>query len=162
MGKTESVHTRRYGSKGNQHFLLDDTFLHHLTAPLDSYIDTRLLPDGAQIIDIQAPGIHLQQQADNTWKNTLSPTDILSSDAVQMLFDEWRFARAIKVSSQIPRETTDKIIITLDTNQIITFGLIRQHHDVFLISADKKLTYTFSLAKYQQMINLATPPPADA
>lgn len=155
IGRTESVHSRRYVSKGKQLYLLDDTFLHYLTAPLNAYIDNRLLPDGAQIISIQTSAIDLQQKNDNSWENALSPLDVLSPDAIQMLFDEWRFARAITVVSQNEPALSEQIIITLDDNKTMSFGVIKQGSEVILVSNEKKLAYTFSVDKYEQMTTLA-------
>jgi len=155
IGRTESVQSRRYVSKEKQLYLLDDTFLHHLTAPLSAYIDNRLLPDGAQIISIQTPALHLQQKDDNSWQNELSPLDVLSPDAVQMLFDEWRFARAITVDNQSEQTISEQITITLDNNKTMAFGVIKQGSNVILVSSEKKLAYTFSVDKYEQMTTLA-------
>jgi len=155
IGRTESVQSRRYVSKEKQLYLLDDTFLHHLTAPLSAYIDNRLLPDGAQIISIQTPALHLQQKDDNSWQNELSPLDVLSPDAVQMLFDEWRFARAITVDNQSEQTISEQITITLDNNKTMAFGVIKQGSEVILVSSEKKLAYTFSVDKYEQMTTLA-------
>lgn len=156
IGHTESVQARRYVSNETQLFLLDDTFLHHLTAPVNAYIDTRLLPDGIQIIGLKAPQINLQRQQDNTWQNTQSPTQVLSSDAVQMLLDEWRFARAIDVSTQFAKTSSDQVIISLSNQQKLKFNLIKQKEDVLLISIDKKLAYRFSDTKYKKMTTLPT------
>lgn len=156
IGHTESVQARRYVSNETQLFLLDDTFLHHLTAPVNAYIDTRLLPDGIQIIGLKTPQINLQRQQDNTWQNTQSPTQVLSSDAVQMLLDEWRFARAIDVSTQFAKTSSDQVIISLSNQQKLKFNLIKQKEDVLLISIDKKLAYRFSDTKYKKMTTLPT------
>lgn len=162
IGGTESVHSRRYVSDDTQLYLLDDTFLHHLTAPLSAFIDTRLLPDGAQITSLQTPTIKLQKNKDNSWQNSLKPAEILSADAVQMLFDEWRFARAISVSTQWGNAPGEEINLTLSNDQTLTFTLLRQANDVLLISSDKKLAYTLSVDKYQKMTTLTPIDDSDA
>ena len=154
IGGTESVQSRRYVSDGTKLYLLDDTFLHHLTDPVAAFIDTRLLPDGAQINSLQTPNIKLQQNKDNTWQNSLKPAENLSADAVQMLLDEWRFARAISVSTQWENARGEAIILTLNNDQTLAFTLVRQKDDVLLISNDKKLAYTLSADKYLKMTTL--------
>jgi hypothetical protein len=155
VGKTESVHSRRYVSNNNQLFLVDDTFLHHLTAPLDAYIDTRLLPDGIEITSLQTPQINLQRDENNLWKNSLASSKVLSSDVVQMLLDEWRFARAIKVSYE-PKKTSGKsIIITFNNGQSLSFKLQHKSGSIILISTKSNLAYTFSATKYKKMTTLA-------
>ena len=154
IGSTESVHSRRYVSKNEQLFLLDDTFLHHLTAPINAYIDTRLLPDNIQITHLQTPQTSLQINDDNTWQNLNTPTDELSSDAVQMLLDEWRFARAMNVSTQTHEPADGMIIISFKQHQKMRFNLIKQKDNIILISQETKLAYTFSSVKYKKMTTL--------
>ena len=156
IGKTESVHSRRYVSNNKHLFLLDDTFLHHLTAPVNAFIDTRLLPDNIQITGLKATSIHLIQNDDNTWQNTFKPSAELSSDAVQMLLDEWRFARAIKVSHSSNQATTSTIVISFSNHPTMTFNLFEQKDRVMLISTDTQIGYTLSREKYQKMISLPT------
>jgi len=153
MGGTESVHSRRYVRSGHQLHLLDDTFLHHLNAPLSSYIDNRLLADGAQIIALQTPSLHLQQTEDNAWHNTLKPKDAIPADAVQMLFDEWRFARAINVDTTLQTNPAAQVVIQL-SNQRLQFTLIQQKNTVLLINQANRLAYRFSLDKYKRMTTL--------
>ncbi|MDF1689379.1 MAG: DUF4340 domain-containing protein [Cycloclasticus sp.] len=156
IGNTESVHSRRYVSHETQLFLLDDTFLHHLTAPVDAYIDTRLLPDSNQITGLQTPQITLQRQADNTWKNPQTPSVELSSDAVQMLLDEWRFARAINMNTIVNQTPGKPVMISFSEGPSLNFKLIEQQTNVILISTVNKLAYTFSQAKYKKMTTLPT------
>ncbi|HIF17843.1 MAG TPA: DUF4340 domain-containing protein [Cycloclasticus sp.] len=154
LGDTESVNSRRYASNDKQLFLLDDTFLHHLTAPIDAYIDSRLLPGSVQITGLQTPHINLQQNDGYIWKNLLAPSIELSSDSVQMLLDEWRFARAITVNHQLNEIKARDIIVTFNKQQTLVFTLIENKNDVILIAKDSHLAYTFSKAKYKKMTTL--------
>ncbi|MEW5011686.1 MAG: hypothetical protein RPR28_08765 [Cycloclasticus sp.] len=155
IGRTESVNSRRYASSSGQLHLLDDTFLHHLTAPLSAYIDNRLLADGAQVIALQTANLNLQQGDDNSWQNKFHPTQSVSADAVQILFDEWRFARAISVNEQLGTETGESIRLQLSNQQVRQFNLIRQQNKVLLVDNNTRLAYQFSLTKYQQMSTLS-------
>jgi len=155
IGHTESVNSRRYASSGGQLHLLDDTFLHHLTAPLSAYIDNRLLADGSQLIALQTASLNLQRGDDNSWQNTFLPAQSVSADAVQILFDEWRFARAISVNEQLSTETGESIRLQLSSQQVIQFNLIRQQNKVLLVDNNTRLAYQFSLDKYQQMSTLS-------
>jgi len=154
IGKTENVNARRYVSTINQLFLLDDTFLHHLTAPLSSYIDNRLLPDDVQITALKTPAIHLQQSKDHSWRNSLKPKQVLPADAVQILFDEWRFARAISVNTTMNEESGESITLQFNNQPSLHFTLIKKPNTVLLINNDKQLAYSFSPEKYQQMTTL--------
>lgn len=163
IGSTESMNSRRYISDDTQLYLVDDTFLHHLTAPIDDYLDTRLLADGVQITQLQTPQLQLQQNKSGHWQNLLQPNDEVSADAVQMLFDEWRFARAIHVSHR-PSSTTigEDILITLSSGETKGFSVIRQQNEVILVANDTPLAYTLSFDKYQKMSQLTKPTAPDA
>lgn len=154
VGSIESVHSRRYASNGEQLFLLNDTFLHHLTAPADAYIDSRLLADNVQITGLQTPHINLQQNDGYRWQNPLAPSIELSSDSVQMLLDEWRFARAIKVHHRPDHAEANDVMITFNQQPTLAFTLIENKDDVTLIAKDTHLAYTFSKAKYKKMTTL--------
>ena len=154
MGNTESIHARRYVSDGKQLYLLDDTFLHHLTAPVTDFIDTRLLADGVQITAIQTSTINLQQNKNNVWHDALNPTDDLSPDAVQMLLDEWRFARAINVQTEWAESPSESIKISFTNKPAMLFELILKNDNVLLVSPDKKISYQFSARKYKKMTTL--------
>ena len=163
IGSTESMNARRYISDDTQLYLVDDTFLHHLTAPIDDYLDTRLLADGVQITQLHTPKLQLQQTKNGHWQNLLQPNDELSADAVQMLFDEWRFARAIHVSHRPSSATIgDAVLITLSSGEKKRFSVIRQQNEVILVANDTSLTYTVSLDKYQKMSQLSKPTAPDA
>lgn len=162
IGLSESVHSRRYVSDHQQLYLLDDTFLHHLTAPLSAYIDTRLFPNNIQIARLQTPLLDLQQKPDHSWVNKQAPTDELSADPIQILFDEWRFARAIKVIPQLKEVTGKPIIITLSNQKRLEFTLIQGEKNMTLISSKNKLAYTFSRHKYRKMTTLTVLNPNDA
>lgn len=154
LGNTESVNSRRYASNGKQLYLLDDTFLHHLTAPVDAYINSRLLADNVQITGLQTPHIHLQQNDGYIWKNQRTPAIELSSDSVQMLLDEWRFARAITVHHQPKRANESNVIINFNKQPAVAFTLIDNDDDITLIAIKSGLAYTFSKAKYKKMTTL--------
>jgi len=163
IGSTESMNARRYVSDDTQLYLVDDTFLHHLTAPIDDYLDTRLLADGVQITQLHTPKLQLQQTKNGHWQNLLQPNEELSADAVQMLFDEWRFARAIHVSHQPSSATIgDAVLITFSSGETKRFNVIRQQNEVILVANDTALAYTLSLDKYQKMSQLTKPTEPDA
>jgi len=153
IGKTESVNARRYTRNDKQFFLLDDTFLHHLTAPAEAYIDTRLFAENVQITGLQTPEIELQRNSDNIWNDAKKPSNSLAPDAVNMLLDEWRFARAIHVEHR-PEEVKGEAITLHFNNKAIHFKLLRQAGTVTLISTDSNLAYTLSSDKYKRMITL--------
>jgi len=161
IGKTESVHQRRYTRNGEQLFLLDDTFIHHLTAPAEAYIDTRLFTENIQITGLKTPEIDLQRNSDNIWNDAKKPSNAPAPDAVNMLLDEWRFARAIHVEHKSEEIKGEAITLQLN-NKAIHFKLLRQADTVTLISTDSNLAYTLSSDKYKKMTTLPILDDSDA
>ncbi len=154
LGKTESVNARRYARNGQQLFLLDDTFIHLLTTPPHAYIDTRLFADNVQITGLQTAEFELLRHENNVWTYKKTPSIELSSDAVQMLLDEWRFARAIDVQYTPKRTAGDIVSIHFNHGKSINFKLLQEKETVTLMSIDSSLTYTFSKDKYKKMMTL--------
>jgi len=155
IGNTEPVQHRRYVANTTSLFLVDDTFTHHLAAPISDYIDTRLFSDDIQITELKTPTLHLRRQPDNTWQtHPIYSRESLSADAVQTLLDEWRFARAIKVSPEKTTHGTTDIIVTLNNGNQHIFTLTKATNNVILTAADSQLNYYFSADKYKRMTNL--------
>ena len=161
IGGTEPVQSRRYVANSDTLFLVDDTFIHHLTAPINAYIDTRLFADNVQINELKTPELHIRRQQDNTWQTvpSIRQTTDLSADAVQILLDEWRFARAIRISIN-KTDLTPSVIITLDNGKRISFTLTKQPNGVSLTPESSSLNYHFSEDKYKKMTTLADQPDA--
>jgi len=161
IGNTEPVQHRRYVANTTSLFLVDDTFTHHLTAPISQYIDTRLFFDDVQITELKTPTLHLRRQPDNTWQthpvNTQTP---LSSDTVQTLLDEWRFARAINVNPKKIVHSKPDIVVTLNNGNQHIFTLTKTSNGVTLTATDNQLNYHFSAEKYKSMTELTSQPDA--
>ncbi|PCI19411.1 MAG: hypothetical protein COB62_05650 [Piscirickettsiaceae bacterium] len=160
IGGTEPVQTRRYVANANKLFLVDDTFIHHLTAPVEAYIDTRLIADNTQIIELKTPEMHLLRNPDNTWKDASQPSLSLSSDAVQTLLDEWRFARAIRVKVNKKISSNANVFISLNNGKILSFELFKEQQQRVLTSTKTALSYYFSDDKYKKMTQLPDQPDA--
>ena len=161
IGNTEPVQQRRYVANTTSLFLVDDTFTHHLNAPLSQYIDTQLFSDDIQIKELKTPTIHLRRQPDNTWQtypvNSIEP---LSADAVQTLLDEWRFARAINVNFKKTVRKKPDVIVTLNNGDKYTYILSKTPNGVTLTATDSQLNYHLSAEKYKNMTELRNLPDA--
>jgi ribosomal protein S11 len=161
IGNTEPVQHRRYVANTTSLFLVDDTFTHHLTAPINQYIDTRLFSDDIQIKELKTPTMHLRREQDNTWQtHPISSKEPLSADAVQTLLDEWRFARAIKVNSKKTGHSKPDVIVTLNNGNQYIFTLTKTANNVILTATDSQLNYHLSADKYKRMTNFTSLPDA--
>jgi hypothetical protein len=162
IGKIDSVNQRRYVSHGTKLFLVDDTFLHLLTNKPHSYIDTRLLPDNVEVTGLATPEFELIQQNDGSWIDALDTSSTeqkaLSSDNVQLLLDEWRFARAISVNTTPSNDnihtTNSDIFLNLANGENLHFIVKTTNNDAILSSPRRQLDYHFSLSKLKQLLNL--------
>ena len=161
LGGTEPVQSRRYVANSDTLFLVDDTFIHHLTAPIDAYIDTRLFTDNIQINELKTPELHIRRQQNNTWQtiSSINPLTDLSADAVQILLDEWRFARAIRISIK-ETNLAPSVTIILDNGERISLALSKQANGVSLTPTNSSLNYHFSDDKYKKMTTVADQPDA--
>lgn len=161
LGGTEPVQSRRYVANADTLFLVDDTFIHHLTAPIGAYIDTRLFAGNIQINELNTPELHIRRQQDSTWQtvSSISKTTDLSADAVQILLDEWRFARAIRISVK-KTDLKPNVIITFDNGKSVQFKLTKQPSGISLTPANSSLNYHFSDDKYKKMTTLTDQPDA--
>ena len=161
IGNTEPVQHRRYVANTTSLFLVDDTFTHHLSAPISQYIDTRLFSDDIQITELKTPTLHLRRQPDNTWQtHPVYSLEPLSADAVQTLLDEWRFARAIKVNSKKTGHSKPDVIVTLNNGNQYIFTLTKTANNVILTATDSQLNYHLSADKYKRMTNFTSLPDA--
>ncbi|ORU89467.1 MAG: hypothetical protein A6F71_00430 [Cycloclasticus sp. symbiont of Poecilosclerida sp. M] len=158
IGKTNPVGQRRYVSDGTSIYLVDDAFLHHLTAPATDYIDTRLLISNSPIIKIETPQYTISQQTDSIWTDEVSPENSLSPDSVQILLDEWRFARAIQITKTTYQPVDFSIKIIFEDNKEHEFLVTKKQNEVYLATTNNnQLSYVFSLDKFNK---LTTPPKA--
>lgn len=164
IGKIDPVNQRRYISRGSQLFLVDDTFLHLLTKNPNAYIDNRLLPDDAQIVGLTTSEFELIQQEDSSWVDALDTRSAtpktLSSDTVQILLDEWRFARAISVNETNTKDTniqnthSEDIFLTMENGTNLHFVLRKTSSGAILSSPKHQLEYHISLNKLKLLLSL--------
>lgn len=164
IGKIDPVNQLRYISRGPQLFLVDDTFLHLLTKKSNAYIDTRLLPDNVQIVGLATSEFELIQQKDSAWIDALDTRSatpkILSSDTIQILLDEWRFARAISVNETDTKDTniqkthSEDIFLTMENGASLHFVLRKTSSGAILSSPKRQLEYHISLNKLKLLLNL--------
>jgi hypothetical protein len=156
IGKTNPVAQRRYVSDGRYLYLVDDTFLHHLTANTTDYVDTLLFENTVSPIRIQTESFTLSQQADFTWINEDDPSELLAADSVQMLLDEWRFARAMRVLKMDGQLSESEITLTLENGQERIFDVYKLENTVVLQANESGLGYEFSTEKYALLTSLIT------
>ncbi len=157
LGGTEPLHGRRFVRQGERVHLIVDRYSYLLQGGLASLVSPQLLPAGARLQEIVLPGLHLLQR-DGHWQ--LADGETASADVLQVLVDEWRHARALRVSRRDGDEDGEPITLRLATDAApVRFILQRGDGEVLLIRADLGLTYHFLPAVAERLLVL---PPVEA
>lgn len=152
IGQVEPIKQRRYVRTGNTLHLLDDTFMHHLMGKPTDYIDTRILPDGVQISRLQLPGLHLIYTAGQGWRDQANPDNELQPDQVQILVDEWRFARAINIEEMSEDFQGQDAFIAFESQPGLHLLIDNQPEHLRMANPSQGLIYHFSHTKAEKML----------
>jgi len=156
LGSTEPLHGRRFVRIGDSVHLIVDRYSYLLQGGVASLVSPQLLPTGARLREIELPGLHLLQR-DGRWQ--LADGEVTSADAVQALVDEWRHARALRVSRSDGEADGESITLQLlGDAPPIRFILQRGEDEVLLIRPDLGLSYHFTPAVAERLLVL---PPVD-
>lgn len=154
LGGTEPLHGRRFVRLGDRVHLIVDRYSYLLQGGLASLVSPQLLPTGARLQAIELPGLHLLQR-DGHWQ--LADGEATSADALQALVDEWRHARALRVSRREGDEEGETITLQLAVDVPPIRLILQQDEDeTRFIRPDLGLIYHFSPAVAERL--LALPP----
>ncbi len=157
LGDTEPLHGRRFVRQGDGVHLIVDRYSYLLQGGLASLVSPQLLPAGARLQEIVLPGLHLLQR-DGRWQ--LADGEAASADVLQVLVDEWRHARALRVSRHAGDEDGETIVLRLAADAApVHFILHRGGEEVLLIRRDPGLAYHFLPAVAERLLAL---PPIEA
>ncbi|HEB94611.1 MAG TPA: hypothetical protein ENI94_14385 [Gammaproteobacteria bacterium] len=157
LGGTEPLRGQRFVRQGDQVHLIVDRYSYLLQGEPASLVSPRLLPAGAHLQEIVLPGLHLLQR-NGHWQ--LAEGEAASADALQALVDEWRHARALRVSRRDGDEDGEPIILQLAADTApVHFILQRGDEEVLLIRPDRGLAYHFLPAVAERLLVL---PPVEA
>ena len=154
LGGTEPLHGRRFVRLGDRVHLIVDRYSYLLQGGLASLVSPQLLPTGARLQAIELPGLHLLQR-DGHWQ--LVDGKATSADALQELVDEWRHARALRVSRHDGDVDGETITLQLAVDVPPIRLILQQDEDeTRFIRPDLGLIYHFTPAVAERL--LALPP----
>jgi len=159
FGAVEPISSRRYTRIDDELHLVDDTFMHHLMGPVTDYIDTKLLPQPARITRLKLPGLHLVYSPDSGWQNLSQNEQPQNQDQVQILLDEWRFARAIRVEPLAQSPIGQDAFITFENQPDLHLVIDNQADHLRISNPEQGLIYHFSHTKAEKLLRL--PPASD-
>jgi len=167
FGTTDALGGSRYVQVGNTVHLITDKYSHLMKGAATEFVSPALLPQGSVIEKLILPDLRLTQQ--NGHWSVDGHENEGDADAIQMLLDEWRHARAFRVSL-IGKDGTvakENIAITISKNidsigkQILRFTVLRNAAGIILQRTEPGIQYHLPLEAGQRLFALpATVEPA--
>jgi hypothetical protein len=144
FGGTEPINYRRYVQHGDEVLLLNDLLYFRLSQGWSSFADKHLLPKGAQIAQLELPGVTVS--VDAAGKRRLVPDDPrVSADALAALLDAWTQQTAMELkaldSAQVAQATLRVTLVGVA--QPIEFRVLPSAEGLRLARADLGVEYAF-------------------
>lgn len=161
FGATEPINGRRYVQVGDSVHLIDDRYSYLLRGDAASFVDSALLPADAALSAIRLPDFSLREE-DGHWllqAGAASP----GADALQRFADDWRHARALRVSAATEKTAGAKTIeIQLRQQpQPLRFALSQADDETILTREDLGLSYHFTASTAESLLTLPAPPASE-
>jgi hypothetical protein len=156
FGAMHPLHQEIYVLHAGQVQLVPASVLRTALSPLDDWFHPGLLEDKIKIVSLQLPGFRLTQNEQGAWVRTPARDD-LSSDRINRLVDEWRYARALSVTAASGKRPAERITITVaDGNQTraLVFGVLTRKPELVLVRLDEKLEYHFPADAVGRLLEL--------
>ncbi len=158
FGTTDALGGSRYVQVKNRVHLITDRYSHLMKRAATEFVSPTLLPQGSVIEELILPDLRLTQQ-DARWSINGHKGD---ADAIQMLLDEWRYARALRVSlidNNTTAATKENIIVSIGSDsdqQTFRFIVLRSETGIILQRAEPGIQYHFPLEAGQRLLSLPT------
>ncbi len=159
FGTTDALNGYRYIQINNTVHLITDHFSHLIRGQAANLLNPALLPNNTLITKLVLPEWTLQTNGTG-WK-IIPDMNLKSADTIQQFLDQWRFARAIRVSKLTTNtniKPDSKITATIelqhDNNQVILFNLIRAEDSIILQREDIGLSYYFTNEAGHKLLKL--------
>jgi len=159
FGKTNPVTSMRYIQLNNKMYLMHDELYPLIRSQPTSFVDLVLLPPNTNIAYLKLPELELVK-SDTGWKATAENS--ASADQIQVLLQNWNYAKAFAVHAYIKRKSLGTIKLnsgklnTADAN-LIEFQITDT--DPWLILARPELGIEYHLDASQKDKLLAIPKP---
>jgi hypothetical protein len=159
FGTTDAIKGHRYVQINNIVHLITDSFSYLVRGHATALLSPALLPENFGISKLVLPNLILQSD-DTGWK-TIPENESISADQLQKFFDEWQFARALRVDKISPdtENKTTKIEVYNNKDQRILFGLSRTKNEIVLSRSDIGLHYHFTAEAGKKLLELQATTP---
>jgi len=155
FGTTDALGGSRYVQAGNTVHLVTDKYSYLMKGAATEFVSPAPLPQGSVIEKLTLPDLRLTQQ-DGHWSVDGQEAD---ADAIQTLLDEWRYARALRVSltdkDNVPEKENITVILGKNTDKpVLRFTLLRSETEIILQRAEPGIQYHFPLEAGQRLLTL--------
>lgn len=147
FGATAALDGSRYVQIENTVHLITDRYSHLARTAASDFVSPVLLPDSTEINKIDFVS------------SSVSPQD----EQVQSLLQEWRHARAMRVSAldkTLPQ--TESVVVNVDADKNLRFAVVRAEGEIILQRPDINLQYHFPLEVGQRLLTLPESEPTAA
>jgi len=153
FGSTDALKGYRYIQINNTVHLITDRYSYLVQGQATKLLNPALLPKNTTINKLVLPELTLEL-AKTGWQ-TQPPNKSASADQLQQLLDEWRFARALRVSTIPPNNQRKAATIKVhtDNKQIHLFDLFQQKDEIILQNKNTGLSYHFATEAGERLLN---------
>lgn len=156
FGTTDALKGYRYIQINNTVHLITDRYSYLVQGQATTLLNPALLPKNTTISKLVLPELTLELT--KTGWQSQPPNKSASADQLQQLLDEWRFARALRVSKIPPnnQHRAAAIKVHTDNNQTHLFGLIQQKDEIILQNKNTGLSYHFATEAGERLLNFSS------
>lgn len=157
FGTTDAIKGYRYIQINNSVYLITDRFSHLMRGNTTNLLSPALISKNSTIKKLVLPGLTIQSN-DTDW--TTKPDDkFTGADHVQQFLDEWRYARAIRVSKINTRggiETNANknatIKVYTEQNKPLLFYITQTNDEIILRRPDTGMQYHFTVEAGERLL----------
>lgn len=153
-----------YALHAGQVQLLPAASLRAVSAPLEDLLSPSLLDDKAKLLSLRLPGFSLKPNEQGGWSRAPELKG-LSSDQINRLVDEWRYARALSVMAYAGKPARERVTLVISENdkpRTLEFGIVARRPELVLVRFDEKLEYHFQEDAAARLLELKPEPDAPA
>lgn len=162
MGGVEPIQFQRYIRVGDTIALTDDPPSAALDANYSDLVSKSLLPESAEIVKLELPGLTLAKDMQDRWQTT-PPQPKSSADSIQKLADGWKNARSLwnEMADAAPAGG-ETVAVTLKDGALLRFVIVGRDPQFQLVRPELNVKFNLSRSLADELLKLAEPPKEEA
>ena len=154
FGKANPITSMRYIMLNDKMYLLHDELYPLIRSQPTSFVDLTLLPENTKIEHLILPELELLK-SDNSWKAI--PANNSSADQIQLLLQNWRYAKAFAVHAYIKRKALGNIKLNITNSHSIEFQITDSDPWLILARTDLGIEYHLDASQKAKLLQLSKP-----